>query len=168
MSWSARTSNMAVCFTDLQSAPFTLKSGESHVTSNNCMTKLDALNKYELEPAYMSEFSNNWLVPKYSFVASGGTLPPSGITCGTEYNPLSNILVYTQEVNVGTVDGLIIIDYSMFELSNGAVIEVQYEGGAWTTIGSVLPGPTSASSSGIYYFFYNTSDTILVRVTKYV
>ncbi|MEZ0182655.1 hypothetical protein AB9T89_10445 [Flavobacterium oncorhynchi] len=59
-----QASNQMVSFTQAQSLGFSLNSGQSHVTSNQCMTKSDALTKYNLNAANMSSFSANQLVPK--------------------------------------------------------------------------------------------------------
>lgn len=69
MSWSGLASNQMVSFTDAQGGGFTLQSGQSPVTSNQCMTKNDALTKYVLNSSYMSSYANNQLVPKSQWVA---------------------------------------------------------------------------------------------------
>ncbi|MFH6966489.1 hypothetical protein [Flavobacterium sp. FlaQc-28] len=56
--------NQMVSFTQAQSLGFSLNSGQSHVTSNQCMTKSDALTKYNLNASNMSSFANNQLVPR--------------------------------------------------------------------------------------------------------
>jgi hypothetical protein len=64
MSWSGLASNQMVTFTDAQTSGFTLNPGQSAVTSNECMTKLQALTKYNLSEGEMDIYSNNQLVPK--------------------------------------------------------------------------------------------------------
>ena len=64
MSWSGLASNQMVTFTNAQGGGFTLVPGESAVTSNECMTKSDALTKYQLSSSAMSSYANNQLVPK--------------------------------------------------------------------------------------------------------
>jgi len=46
MAWSDLASNQAISYTDIQTSGFILKTGESHVTSNQCMTRSDIQNKY--------------------------------------------------------------------------------------------------------------------------
>ena len=46
MAWSDLANNQAISFTDIQTSGFILKTGESHVTSNQCMTRSDIQNKY--------------------------------------------------------------------------------------------------------------------------
>lgn len=56
--------NQMVSFTEAQSLGFSLKSGQSHVTSNQCMTKSEALAKYNVDASAMSSYANNQLVPR--------------------------------------------------------------------------------------------------------
>lgn len=56
--------NQMVSFTQAQSLGFALNSGQSHVTSNQCMTKNDALTKYSLNASAMSGYTSNQLVPR--------------------------------------------------------------------------------------------------------
>jgi hypothetical protein len=46
MAWSDLANNQAISFTDIQTSGFVLKTGQSHVTSNQCMTRSDIQNKY--------------------------------------------------------------------------------------------------------------------------
>ena len=63
-----QASNQMVTFTQAQSLGFALKSGQSHVTSNQCMTKSDALAKYNVDADAMSSYANNQLVPRSVWV----------------------------------------------------------------------------------------------------
>ena len=56
-----QASNQMVTFTEAQSLGFSLKSGQSHVTSNQCMTKADILAKYNVT---ISGYADNQLVPR--------------------------------------------------------------------------------------------------------
>jgi hypothetical protein len=69
MSWSGLASNEMVTFTNAQGGGFTLNSGQSPVTSNECMTKSQALTKYNLDASAMSAYANNQLVPKSVWVS---------------------------------------------------------------------------------------------------
>lgn len=99
MAWSDLASNQMVSFTDAQSGGFTLNSGQSPVTSNQCMTKSDALTKYALDSSYMSSYASNQLVPKSTWVSAGpGTLTLSftkGGVCGTIRLYKNNVLITT-------------------------------------------------------------------------
>ena len=63
----AQASNQMVTFTQAQSLGFSLKSGQSHVTSNQCMTKADVLVKYNVT---ISGYADNQLVPRSAWVSS--------------------------------------------------------------------------------------------------
>ena len=64
MAFSSLTSNQMVSEADAATAGFTLNSGQSHGSSNQCMTKSDALTKYNIDASAMSSYANNQLVPK--------------------------------------------------------------------------------------------------------
>lgn len=65
-----QASNQMVTFTAAQSLGFSLNAGQSAVTSNQCMTKSDALTKYELDATAMSAYANNQLVPKSTWIGT--------------------------------------------------------------------------------------------------
>lgn len=69
MAWSSLLSNQMVSYTDAQGGGFTLQSGQSNVTSNQCMTKSDALAKYNLDASAMTAYASNQLVPKSVWVS---------------------------------------------------------------------------------------------------
>lgn len=64
MAWGDLASNQMVTFTDAQTSSFVLNSGQSPVTSNECMTKSQALTKYNIDASAMSAYASNQLVPK--------------------------------------------------------------------------------------------------------
>ena len=68
MAFSDLSTNQMVTFTNAQSGGFTLKAGQSHVTSNQCVTKSDALTKYNLDASAMASYANNQLVPRSAWV----------------------------------------------------------------------------------------------------
>lgn len=65
-----QASNQMVTFTEVQSLGFSLKSGQSHVTSSQCMTKNDALVKYNIDTYAMSSYASNQLVPRSAWVSA--------------------------------------------------------------------------------------------------
>ena len=75
MSWSGLASNQMVTFTNAQAGGFTLQPGQSSVTSNQCMTKNDALTKYVLDSSFMSSYASNQLVPKSTWVSGSSSFP---------------------------------------------------------------------------------------------
>jgi hypothetical protein len=71
MAWSNVAANQMVSFTDAQTGGFTLKSGQSSVTSNQCMTKNDAFTKYNLTAtANTNSLASNQLMRKDYWVAA--------------------------------------------------------------------------------------------------
>lgn len=64
-----QASNQMVTFTAAQSLGFSLNAGQSAVTSNQCMTKNDALTKYNLSASAMSAYASNQLVPRSVWVS---------------------------------------------------------------------------------------------------
>jgi hypothetical protein len=108
MSWSGLASNQMVTFTDAQTSPFTLNAGQFPVTSNECMTKSQALTKYNLDASAMSAYANNQLVPKSVWV--------SGVTA------------YSYEVRLGSSNAE----------ACSAFTEIVYSDSSTFTIGMIL------------------------------
>jgi hypothetical protein len=76
MAWSNLANNQMVSYTDAQTGGFTLNSGQSSVTSNECMTKSAAFTKYNLAAtANTNALASNQLMRKDFWVA--GTPPVS-------------------------------------------------------------------------------------------
>jgi streptogramin lyase len=99
-----QASNQMVTFTQASTLGFSLNAGKSHVTSNQCMTKSDALAKYSLSAGSMIVFDNNQLVPRSSWVSTitssilGTTgTGPRGITIDASGN------IYTANINANNV-----------------------------------------------------------------
>lgn len=83
MAWSNLTTEQMVSFTDAQSGGFTLNVGQSHVTSNQCMTKNSALEKYNLSASNMDLYGSLQLVPKSAWVTGISNWSASLITFNT-------------------------------------------------------------------------------------
>jgi hypothetical protein len=71
------STNQMVTFTQAQSLGFGLNAGQSHVTSIECMTKAQALSKYNLDASSMSAYTSNQLVPRSVWVTGADLIPPS-------------------------------------------------------------------------------------------
>lgn len=69
-----QASNQMVTFTAAQGLGFALNSGQSSVTSDQCMTKSDALAKYTLDASAMGAYAINQLVPKSTWATGSFTL----------------------------------------------------------------------------------------------
>lgn len=78
MPWNDLASNQMVSYTDAQGGGFTLQAGQSSVTSNQCMTKADALAKYVLNSSFMASYADNQLVPKSTWVSQVSSVVFSG------------------------------------------------------------------------------------------
>ncbi|MDI6034841.1 fibronectin type III domain-containing protein [Flavobacterium sp. LB2P84] len=119
-----QASNHMVSFTAAQSLGFSLNSGQSNVTSNQCMTKSEALAKYNLNASSMSSYASNQLVPRsvwvnaltyYTFNFIGGPGYSYGGSCGSTediiqlYSPDSvldiNSVIYTNTGLTTASDG---------------------------------------------------------------
>ncbi|HEX8576939.1 MAG TPA: hypothetical protein VF677_11660 [Flavobacterium sp.] len=60
--------NEMVSFTQAAGLGFFLKPGQSHVTSLKCMTKLEAVTKYYLEPGPLAGYADNQLIPRSAWL----------------------------------------------------------------------------------------------------
>lgn len=95
----AQASNQMVSFTQAQSLGFTLQSGQSHTTSNKCMTKNDALVKYNLDASAMSSYTSNQLVPKSTWV-NALTYYTYQISSGGCSDPVETINLYSSSPSI--------------------------------------------------------------------
>lgn len=62
--WANLASNQMVSFTDAQGSGFSLKASQSHVTSEQCMTKAEVLAKYDVHANSFDNYTDSQLVPK--------------------------------------------------------------------------------------------------------
>jgi hypothetical protein len=92
MAWSSLAANQIPTFTDLQTSGFTLNAGQSAVTSNECVTKANALAKYNLSSTAMNSFASNQLVPKSAYASGAVTSYSFSVKLGTT---LSNVCTAT-------------------------------------------------------------------------
>jgi hypothetical protein len=90
MPWIDLLSNQMVSFTDAQTGGFTLKAGQSNENSLRCMTKAEALAKYNLVAASMSAYADNQLVPKITWVPVAVPLPVTGLNWTTTTGGYTN------------------------------------------------------------------------------
>jgi hypothetical protein len=82
MAWIDLANNQMVSFTDAQTSGIPLKAGQSHVTSNECMTKSQIQAKYNVLTAPMDSFASNQLVEKEKWASAltGNTLYVRGVS----------------------------------------------------------------------------------------
>jgi hypothetical protein len=119
MAWSSLVDNQMVSFYDIQEGGFVLKSGQSHVNSNQCITKDEALTKYVLDPTPLAPYASNQLIPKQP-------LSSSRYCCGDIFLPASN---YTGE-DLNYV-------YNDCETGDQIFITVYYNSGGETVYGRI-------------------------------
>lgn len=103
-----QASNQMVTFTAAQSLGFSLNSGQSSVTSNQCMTKNDALTKYALSASAMSAYANNQLVPRSVWVSGTFSLLYTGgfSTSGQACSNAQYLRLYSTVASPGVGDVL--------------------------------------------------------------
>ena len=74
MNWSSVASNQMVSHLAISTSEIPLKAGKSHLTAlsaaNQCITKAQALEKYDLNANNLSEYADNQLIPKTNLIAN--------------------------------------------------------------------------------------------------
>lgn len=80
MSFASLASNQAVSEADAATGEFTLQSGQSHGSSNQCMSKDAANTKYVLDTTIQSSYAGNQLLPKSGWLATNLCLSPAYTT----------------------------------------------------------------------------------------
>ena len=140
MAWVDLASNQMPTFTDAQSGGFTLNSGQSSVTSNECMTKSQALTKYNLNSSNMSAYASNQLVPKSTWVS------------GVSYD-LYNANQYAC--------GGGIVGTAVVALPSGTTVEYSKYYYSYVDVGTYAYVITSSASSGLGLILTNDPQTTL-------
>jgi hypothetical protein len=74
MGWNDLASNQMVSFIDIQGSNFTLKEGKSPIDTNQCITRDEALDMYNINPVSVAIYSGNQLIPKSSLTGSGQSI----------------------------------------------------------------------------------------------
>lgn len=149
MAWADLASNQMVSFTDAQSGGFSLNSGQSQTTSNQCMTKSDALTKYNLNASLMSSFANNQLVPKstwasaavvaYHYYVSSYSQATSSSSCNKINNGATVVFLYASNNTGFFVGQVLYTDGGLTTTFNGNDLY-------WGTLNgdAIVPDTTSA------------------------
>jgi len=101
MAWIDLANNQMVSFTDAQTSGIALKAGQSHVTSNECMTKTQIQVKYNVLTASMDSYASNQLVEKEKWASalSGNTLYVRGVS--SSERQINNTLIRPDESQTG-------------------------------------------------------------------
>lgn len=149
-----QASNQIVSFTAAQSLGFALKSGQSHITSNQCMTKSDATTKYNLDLNLMSSYTNNQLVPRSAWANGSDSEAPSWTSAEMHFiGKTTTSLIYGWSGwtdNVG-IDHYII---NVFRASDYAIIYTSPNLSAATTSHTA----TGLSPNTLYEYICNAYD----------
>lgn len=166
MAWNDLLANQMVSFTDATSGAtsgvFVLNSGQSNVTSNQCMTKTDALGRYLLNATSMSAYASNQLVPKSVWVSSGN--PPSTALDGVINIALAvNSISLQYPLTVAVGDCLILI--ITMQTTTGSPTPTTPSG--WTFVGSAVTtiGGSSYMFSKIATSSAESGTTLVVNFT---
>lgn len=80
MAFSNLATNQMVSEADAATGGFTLQSGQSHGSSNQCMSKDAANTKYVLDTTIQTSFAGNQLLPKSAWLATNVCLSPAYTT----------------------------------------------------------------------------------------
>lgn len=172
MAWADLASNQMVSFTDAQTSGFSLQSGQSHVTSNQCMTKAEALAKYVLNSSYMSSYADLQLVPKSTWVA-GRTLSfsvpvsKSYFSTTTDGGSLGTVLTitggnYTIQARAQLISGTSVYSYITIPTIGTSSVTASSTG---TSYGGNLTVPPGTYSCTFGWSF--TSSTGIADISAY-
>lgn len=187
MSWLTLANNQMVSYTDAQGGGFTLNSGQSAVNSPQCMTKLDALTKYNLNATNMSAYTNSQLVPKIAwvpavtvplFIANGTPTLATGTSVSIPYPATVSagdfILLFTRaqtpnSPGITTPSGFTLINPAATDTTNYSAIYYKSasgsEGGTSVTVGS--SGASRVLGMIMQYRNVNASSPFSPAVTIY-
>ena len=69
MAWSSLLPNQMVTEGDMAQSGMPLKAGQNHGSGNRCMTKLELLNRYNLDVEKLNNYSNSQLVQRQDIVS---------------------------------------------------------------------------------------------------
>jgi hypothetical protein len=120
MAWNDLLANQMVSYTDAQGGGFTLNSGQIAVTSNQCMTKAQAIEMYNVNPNNLSAYANNQLIPKSNMIANITQnyqcgLEGTGVITNTDVNPSVpsiTLVTTTNPTNQAGTNGTATITFS--------------------------------------------------------
>ena len=70
MAWSSLSSNQMVTEGDIAQSDISLKANQTHGYGNKCITKLELLNKYNLDVEQLASYSDSQLVIRQDIIVS--------------------------------------------------------------------------------------------------
>ena len=80
MAWSSLSSNQLVTEGDMAQSGISLKANQTHGSGNKCMTKLDLLDRYNLDVEKLNNYSNSQLVQRQDIVSGVAIIYSYGIS----------------------------------------------------------------------------------------
>lgn len=69
MAWSSLLPNQMVTEGDMAQSDISLKANQTHGSGNRCMTKLELLDRYNLDVKKLASYSNSQLVQRQDIVS---------------------------------------------------------------------------------------------------
>ena len=82
MAWSSLSSNQMVTEGDMAQSGMPLKANQTHGSGNKCMTKLELLDRYNLDVEKLNNYSNSQLVQRQDIVSEVAIRYSYGISRG--------------------------------------------------------------------------------------
>lgn len=172
-----QASNQMVTFTAAQSLGFSLKPGQSSVTSNKCATKTEALAKYNLNASSMNAYTDNQLVPKSAWVSGvtsfvytlGSSAVEGNSTTCTDNGFSRTMYAGTSSIVVGTVlyidSGLTTLQiqtgsYVLYYIATNQLLTISGSNGSVLSISSCNISDTTAPSAPTLLISNNAQNQI--------
>lgn len=152
MAFADLADNQMVSFTDAQTGGFTLNLGQSHVTSDECMSKSQALMKYKLKASAFDLFTDDQLVQKGSWEVEA-----------TYYNYTINPGV-SGDANCGAYGSPITLysDYGVMSIGmtlyTDVPLTIPYDGGGYLHYYGDLTELVDINSSGVVTDIFDCYD----------
>ena len=110
MAWSSLLPNQLVTEGDMAQSGISLKANQTHGSGNKCMTKLELLNKYNLDVEQLTSYSDSQLVQRQNIIVSELDIRYSyGISIGVSTssrvcNLVTYGVVFINSLNSNVVD----------------------------------------------------------------
>ena len=105
MAWSSLSSNQMVTEGDMAQSGISLKANQTHGSGNKCMTKLELLNKYNLDVEQLTSYSDSQLVQRQNIIVSELEIRYSyGISMGLATSSSACNLVTYDEVFINSLN----------------------------------------------------------------
>ena len=105
MAWSSLLPNQMVTELDMAQSGMPLKANQTHGSGNKCMTKLELLNKYNLDVEQLASYSDSQLVIRQDIIVSELDIRYSyGISMGVSTSSGACNLVTIDDVFINSLN----------------------------------------------------------------